>query len=243
VRSPVQIRAPRLKKPRKCGVFCWEDRPLDRAAIGHRRWTVRAWRRRKLSGSRDFERWTSPAAAVRSRVGTRGFVPDVCPERACVGDPTSCAPCPPSPASHGETPEIARLSSAAREDAQLASREKTSGRGRAPAFVRRRASCAFPAPRLPPTAESGSAGETAAWATTRRQRIEAAVYGASTSLTRVWAKATGRPRDEAQLARLRTQTADVLVARQSCEITLRDLAHELKTSSRMLVHDSAPATP
>jgi hypothetical protein len=46
----------------------------------------------------------------------------------------------------------------------------------------------------------------------------------------------GRPRDEEQRTRLRTQTAEVLVARQSCEITLRDLAHELKTGSRMLVH-------
>lgn len=46
----------------------------------------------------------------------------------------------------------------------------------------------------------------------------------------------GRPRDDEQRTRLRAQTADVLVARQSCEITLRDLAHELKTSSRMLVH-------
>jgi AcrR family transcriptional regulator len=47
---------------------------------------------------------------------------------------------------------------------------------------------------------------------------------------------SGRPRDEEQRTRLRAQTADVLIARQSCEITLRDLAHELKTSSRMLVH-------
>jgi AcrR family transcriptional regulator len=36
--------------------------------------------------------------------------------------------------------------------------------------------------------------------------------------------------------RLRARTAEVLVARQSCEITLRDLADELNTSSRMLVH-------
>jgi AcrR family transcriptional regulator len=47
---------------------------------------------------------------------------------------------------------------------------------------------------------------------------------------------SGRPRDEQQRARLRAQTADVLVARQSCEITLRELATELNVSPRMLVH-------
>jgi AcrR family transcriptional regulator len=48
--------------------------------------------------------------------------------------------------------------------------------------------------------------------------------------------ASGRPRDEQQRQRLGKQAADLLVARQSCEITLRDLADSLGTSSRMLVH-------
>jgi AcrR family transcriptional regulator len=43
------------------------------------------------------------------------------------------------------------------------------------------------------------------------------------------AVATGR-------TRLRAHTAEILVARESCEGTLRDLADELNTSSRMLIH-------
>src|ERR1035437_8173315 len=46
----------------------------------------------------------------------------------------------------------------------------------------------------------------------------------------------GRPRDERQRQRLQAQAAELLVARQSCEISLRDLADALETSSRMLVH-------
>jgi AcrR family transcriptional regulator len=48
--------------------------------------------------------------------------------------------------------------------------------------------------------------------------------------------ASGRPRDERQRRRLQAQAADLLVARQSCEVSLRELADALKTSSRMLVH-------
>src|SRR6202165_5555443 len=47
---------------------------------------------------------------------------------------------------------------------------------------------------------------------------------------------SGRPRDERQRQRLQAQAAELLVARQSCEISLRDLADALETSSRMLVH-------
>jgi len=47
---------------------------------------------------------------------------------------------------------------------------------------------------------------------------------------------SGRPRDERRRQLLVTQATDVLVARQSCEVSLRDLADALKTSSRMLVH-------
>ncbi|MGA9856866.1 MAG: TetR family transcriptional regulator [Solirubrobacteraceae bacterium] len=48
--------------------------------------------------------------------------------------------------------------------------------------------------------------------------------------------ASGRPRDEQQRLRLQAQAADLLVARQSCEVSLRELADALQTSSRMLVH-------
>jgi AcrR family transcriptional regulator len=48
--------------------------------------------------------------------------------------------------------------------------------------------------------------------------------------------ASGRPRDERLRQRLLAQAADVLVARHSCEVSLRDLADALDTSSRMLVH-------
>jgi len=47
---------------------------------------------------------------------------------------------------------------------------------------------------------------------------------------------SGRPRDERRQHRLLAQAAELLVARQSCEISLRELADALKTSSRMLVH-------
>ncbi len=45
-----------------------------------------------------------------------------------------------------------------------------------------------------------------------------------------------RPRDEQRRLELSTQAADLLVARESCEISLKDLADSLGTSSRMLVH-------
>src|SRR3982074_2082653 len=48
--------------------------------------------------------------------------------------------------------------------------------------------------------------------------------------------ASGRPRDERQRRRLQAQAAELLVARQSCEISLRELADALQTSSRMLIH-------
>lgn len=48
--------------------------------------------------------------------------------------------------------------------------------------------------------------------------------------------ASGRPRDEQRRHRLLAQAAELLVARQSCEVSLRELADALKTSSRMLVH-------
>ena len=48
--------------------------------------------------------------------------------------------------------------------------------------------------------------------------------------------ASGRPRDERQRRSLQAQAAELLVARQSCEVSLRELADALKTSSRMLVH-------
>jgi AcrR family transcriptional regulator len=48
--------------------------------------------------------------------------------------------------------------------------------------------------------------------------------------------ASGRPRDEGRRQLLLEQAADVLVARQSSEVSLRDLADALDTSSRMLVH-------
>ena len=48
--------------------------------------------------------------------------------------------------------------------------------------------------------------------------------------------ASGRPRDERGRQRLLAQAAELLVARQSCEVSLRELADALKTSSRMLVH-------
>ncbi|MGH3262876.1 MAG: TetR/AcrR family transcriptional regulator, partial [Trebonia sp.] len=47
---------------------------------------------------------------------------------------------------------------------------------------------------------------------------------------------SGRPRDEQLRRRLTERAAELLVARQSSEITLRDLAAALDTSSRMLVH-------
>ena len=47
---------------------------------------------------------------------------------------------------------------------------------------------------------------------------------------------TGRPRDEQRRLRLIAQAAELLVARQSCEVSLRELADALQTSSRMLVH-------
>jgi AcrR family transcriptional regulator len=47
---------------------------------------------------------------------------------------------------------------------------------------------------------------------------------------------SGRPRDERQRQRLQAQAAELLVARQSCEVSLRELADALKTSSRMLAH-------
>src|SRR3982074_2784853 len=46
---------------------------------------------------------------------------------------------------------------------------------------------------------------------------------------------SGRPRDERQRRRLQAQAAELLVARQSCEVSLRQLADALKTRSRMLV--------
>ncbi len=46
----------------------------------------------------------------------------------------------------------------------------------------------------------------------------------------------GRPRDEQRRTRLLADAAALLVARQSCEVSLRELAEALKTSSRMLVH-------
>lgn len=48
--------------------------------------------------------------------------------------------------------------------------------------------------------------------------------------------AFGRPRDEQLRQRLTERAAELLVARESSEITLRDLAVALGTSSRMLVH-------
>lgn len=48
--------------------------------------------------------------------------------------------------------------------------------------------------------------------------------------------APGRPRDEQLRQRLTERAAELLVARQSSQITLRDLAAALDTSSRMLVH-------
>jgi AcrR family transcriptional regulator len=48
--------------------------------------------------------------------------------------------------------------------------------------------------------------------------------------------AYGRPRDEQLRQRLTEHAGELLVARESCEITLRDLAAALGTSSRMLVH-------
>jgi AcrR family transcriptional regulator len=48
--------------------------------------------------------------------------------------------------------------------------------------------------------------------------------------------ASGRPRDERRRHRLLAEAAELLVARQSCEVSLRELADALKTSSRMLVH-------
>ena len=48
--------------------------------------------------------------------------------------------------------------------------------------------------------------------------------------------ASGRPRDERRRDRLLVQAAELLVARQSCEVSLRELADALQTSSRMLVH-------
>jgi AcrR family transcriptional regulator len=48
--------------------------------------------------------------------------------------------------------------------------------------------------------------------------------------------ASGRPRDEGRRQLLLEQAADLLVARQSSEVSLRDLADALDTSSRMLVH-------
>lgn len=47
---------------------------------------------------------------------------------------------------------------------------------------------------------------------------------------------SGRPRDEKLRQRLIERAADLLVARESSEISLRDLAAGLDTSSRMLVH-------
>jgi AcrR family transcriptional regulator len=47
---------------------------------------------------------------------------------------------------------------------------------------------------------------------------------------------TGRPRDEPLRQRIIVQVAEILVARQSCEISLREIADDLATSSRMLVH-------
>jgi AcrR family transcriptional regulator len=47
---------------------------------------------------------------------------------------------------------------------------------------------------------------------------------------------SGRPRDERRRHRLLAQAAELLVARQSCEVSLRELADALETSSRMLVH-------
>jgi AcrR family transcriptional regulator len=47
---------------------------------------------------------------------------------------------------------------------------------------------------------------------------------------------SGRPRDERLRQHLAERAAELLVARQSTEITLRDLAGALDTSSRMLVH-------
>jgi len=46
----------------------------------------------------------------------------------------------------------------------------------------------------------------------------------------------GRPRDDQRRLELRRQAADVLVARESCEVSLRELAGALGASSRMLVH-------
>ena len=47
---------------------------------------------------------------------------------------------------------------------------------------------------------------------------------------------SGRPRDEQLRRRLVERAAALLVARQSSELTLREIAAELNTSSRMLVH-------
>ena len=47
---------------------------------------------------------------------------------------------------------------------------------------------------------------------------------------------SGRPRDERRRHQLAAQAADLLVARQSSEVSLRELADALGTSSRMLVH-------
>ena len=46
----------------------------------------------------------------------------------------------------------------------------------------------------------------------------------------------GRPRDEQRRARLQARTAQILVERQTCEISLRELAAALGESPRMLVH-------
>jgi AcrR family transcriptional regulator len=46
----------------------------------------------------------------------------------------------------------------------------------------------------------------------------------------------GRPRDESLRRRLAVQAGELLVTRQSCEVSLRELADALGISSRMLVH-------
>jgi AcrR family transcriptional regulator len=45
-----------------------------------------------------------------------------------------------------------------------------------------------------------------------------------------------RPRDDRLRVELTARAADLLVARESCEISLKELAEALGTSSRMLVH-------